>query len=283
MGDSSLARTDCRDPIGHIFNTGLRGIRVYERLARRHDELGLVHALTKELEQRDSSEAVSSAGLERVVDTLKPAAAVILTPSGDPVTYFESESETIAVILVGKRRCGTTARLVPDGGVCACAPKILGENWGRARSYRLVIADGVRGMMIVRPRKGARTEISETDHGMLEAIAAQLSSAMTRIEALARLTREIEEKRALVRSKDQLIASVSHELRTPLTGIIGFAELLKEGGDTLGEAELEHAKQYIVTEAHDLGNIVEDLLTAARADLGALEVQVQACFYKYRD
>jgi len=109
---------------------------------------------------------------------------------------------------------------------------------------------------------------------MLEVIAAQLSSAMTRIVAVNQLRSEIEEKQALVRSKDQLIASVSHELRTPLTGIIGFAELLAEG-ESLGPVELEHAKRYIANEAHDLGNIVEDLLTAARSDLGSLEVQAK--------
>lgn len=37
-----------------------------------------------------------------------------------------------------------------------------------------------------------------------------------------------EELEALIRSKNDLIASISHELRTPLTAVLGFAELLQD-------------------------------------------------------
>ena len=250
-------------------------LRVYERLARRHDELGIAHALTKELEGRHTADAVARAGLDRVVDVLMPAAAVALTPDTDPITFFEDEYELLTVDPAWDETLRYHRDVCSDGDVCSCAKRILGSEWGAARSYCLVIGDSERGLLVVRPRTGAGTEITDSDHRMLEAIAAQLSSAMTRIEAVALLQREIREKQALVQSKDRLIASVSHELRTPLTGIIGFAELLNDKSAQLGAAELEHVKSYIATEAHDLGNIVEDLLTAARADLGALEVQAR--------
>lgn len=250
-------------------------LRVYERLARRHDELGIAHALTKELDDHDAVRLVAEAGLARVVESLNPAAAVVLVPGEEPITYFEAVGEEFYVGSNWDETIRYHRDVCVDGGVCSCGRRLFGQLWDGGRLYRLVIADSVRGALVIRPRVGRGTEISSSDHGMLEAIAAQLSSAMTRIAAVDQLRSEIAEKQALVRSKDQLIASVSHELRTPLTGIIGFAELLAEGGDELGPAELEHAKRYIANEAHDLGNIVEDLLTAARADLGSLEVQAK--------
>jgi signal transduction histidine kinase len=249
-------------------------LRVFERLARRHDELGIVHALTKELDSHDTVSRVSEAGLARAVAALNPGAAVVLIPDEEPVVFFEADDEALDVRDNWEETVRYHRDVCADGGECACGRRILGQRWDTARSYRVIISDEVRGMMIVRPRVGRGTEISSADHGMLEVIAAQLSSAMTRIVAVNQLRSEIEEKQALVRSKDQLIASVSHELRTPLTGIIGFAELLAEG-ESLGPVELEHAKRYIANEAHDLGNIVEDLLTAARSDLGSLEVQAK--------
>jgi signal transduction histidine kinase len=81
----------------------------------------------------------------------------------------------------------------------------------------------------------------------------------------------LDEKEELVRSKDQLIASVSHEIRTPLSSIVGFAQLLREASDLSGEERREMI-ELVAQESADLTNIVDDLLVAAKADLGRLEV-----------
>jgi len=70
-------------------------------------------------------------------------------------------------------------------------------------------------------------------------------------------------------SKDRFLASVSHELRTPLTAVVGFLELL----DEVTEKEERHEMVRLAArEAHDLSNIVNDLLVVARVDEGLLEV-----------
>ena len=76
----------------------------------------------------------------------------------------------------------------------------------------------------------------------------------------------------LVRSKDEFIASISHELRTPLTAVLGFAELLGEEESGLSATDRDMMIQSIVHEAFDLASIVEDLLVAARAEIGTLSV-----------
>ena len=76
------------------------------------------------------------------------------------------------------------------------------------------------------------------------------------------------------RSKDRLIASVSHELRTPLTAVLGFADLI-ESPDGLDPSELKTFASEIHRQATDMAAIVEDLLVAARAEMGALAVHLR--------
>ncbi len=80
---------------------------------------------------------------------------------------------------------------------------------------------------------------------------------------------------SLVRSKDEFLASVSHELRTPLTAVFGSAEVLSQEWDRLSSEDRLELVGYIASESRDLTHIVEDLLVAARADIGNLTVKVQ--------
>jgi len=88
---------------------------------------------------------------------------------------------------------------------------------------------------------------------------------------VALLESEVAENQRLVQSKDRIVAAVNHELRTPLTGIVGFTELLRD--ENLDRSERREAEDPIRSQAADLSNIVEDLLTAARADMGNLVIQ----------
>lgn len=76
-----------------------------------------------------------------------------------------------------------------------------------------------------------------------------------------------------MRSKDELISSVAHELRTPLSAVVGFAKILQDEvvSGVSGEERAEMIR-LIAEGGIDLTNIVEDLLTAAKAQAGALAV-----------
>jgi signal transduction histidine kinase len=73
----------------------------------------------------------------------------------------------------------------------------------------------------------------------------------------------------LAELKSRLIASVSHELRTPLTAVVGFSDLLDRADLSSEAAEMA---SLIAATSRQMGGIVEDLLTAARADLGDLAI-----------
>jgi PAS domain S-box-containing protein len=80
----------------------------------------------------------------------------------------------------------------------------------------------------------------------------------------------------LVRSKDELIASVSHELRTPLTVVHGLAQELEEGWLAFSVPEQKEFIGLIAQQSAEVAHIVEDLLVAARADIGMLPIHVES-------
>jgi signal transduction histidine kinase/PAS domain-containing protein len=84
----------------------------------------------------------------------------------------------------------------------------------------------------------------------------------------------------LVRSKDQFVASVSHELRTPLAAVLGFAEELKNRASHFQPQELNDMLELIADQSKEMSDMVEDLLVAARADIGTIAVRPQEIYLR---
>lgn len=76
----------------------------------------------------------------------------------------------------------------------------------------------------------------------------------------------------LIESKDRFVASVSHELRTPLTAVIGLAHELGSPTARFSPEDLQEFHRMIASEADEVARIVEDLLVAARSDIGEVAV-----------
>ena len=79
----------------------------------------------------------------------------------------------------------------------------------------------------------------------------------------------------MVQAQASIVAAVSHEVRTPLTAVLGIAQELNAGWETIPD-EIRHELVGLVAEqAADMTTIVEDLLTAAKAEQGKLVVDAQ--------
>lgn len=121
----------------------------------------------------------------------------------------------------------------------------------------------------------ARTTSSAPVSGEAEILklAVQMfGSFMDRRDSHSRLQQREAELEALVRSKDQLIATISHEIRTPMTAIMGYAQLLQDNLSTVSSADGRAYVATLVQQGAELSNIVDDLVVVARADLGDLNV-----------
>jgi signal transduction histidine kinase/DNA-binding response OmpR family regulator len=78
-------------------------------------------------------------------------------------------------------------------------------------------------------------------------------------------TDSIKEQEQLQNAQEMLIATVSHEIRTPLSGIIGFADLLKEGELT---ADQQYQVNAIQSASNSLMDIINELLEYSKLSAG---------------
>ena len=94
---------------------------------------------------------------------------------------------------------------------------------------------------------------------------------IAQVEDITERRRQRERLEDLVRSKDEFVASVSHELRTPLTAVVGSTQLLRDSKD-LSDEERAELVDLLAGQSMEVANIVEDLLVAARSDIGRVTV-----------
>ncbi|MBT8197553.1 MAG: hypothetical protein KJO84_03525, partial [Acidimicrobiia bacterium] len=98
---------------------------------------------------------------------------------------------------------------------------------------------------------------------------------LARQQRQAELESRLEAERVLNAAREAFVANASHELRTPLTSIVGMSLLLAETEAIQGDAMATELLDVIVGESDDLSRMVEDLLTTARLDAGALHFAFQ--------
>ncbi len=105
---------------------------------------------------------------------------------------------------------------------------------------------------------------------------ADLSKAVVGIVDITKVKEAERRLEEVISSKDEFLASVSHELRTPLTTIYGSAESLIEQGADLDEELRMELVQFMADESREMANMVEDLLVAARAEIGKVNIVQEA-------
>lgn len=112
----------------------------------------------------------------------------------------------------------------------------------------------------------------------LTALAALNTSLEERVaERSAELERVNGELERAARAKDAFLASMSHELRTPLTGILGAAELLREGAHgPLNDRQLR-SLGFLEEAGRHLLSLLSDLLDLARIGAERLSLSLDSC------
>jgi PAS domain S-box-containing protein len=80
--------------------------------------------------------------------------------------------------------------------------------------------------------------------------------------------RDITERRAVERMKDEFVSIVSHELRTPLTAIRGALGLLNAGLLPEVQGKAKHMLALAVSNTERLAQLVNDILDVERMDAG---------------
>ena len=179
----------------------------------------------------------------------------------------------------GRGPMGRAIRTRPPAAVENIATDVDFEPW-RAESMQrgcrsavaipMVFGDDLLGGIIVYASVPWAFDALEVE--ILQRFADYLAYGIVALRTQARRQTAESQLRDSLRSKEQLIASISHEMRTPLTAVVGFAQLLQISDSGLSAEERAELIRSIADEGLDLTNIVEDLLTAAKAEAGTLTV-----------
>lgn len=188
-----------------------------------------------------------------------------LTVTGAPLILFEYDSRGIFTLSEGAAL--ETLGLAPGEvvgrsalEVYADAPEVVAgvERSLRGESFTEVARVGELYFQVQ-----YRPQFDEW--GNLERVVGVATDVSERMAAEAALA-------AQVRSKDQFVATIAHELRTPLTAVVGLSEELRSSYQMFKQEEIAEFISMIADQGHEVAAIVEDLLVAARADIGMVSV-----------
>ncbi|MGU3536506.1 response regulator [Methylobacterium sp. A54F] len=132
--------------------------------------------------------------------------------------------------------------------------------------HRLRRSDGVLRHMAVRA-----VPILNPDGSLREWVGTHTDiTARKEAEAATAAAKEAAEEAN--RAKSQFIANMSHELRTPLSAVIGYAEMLQEELEDLGEPALIADMGKIEANARHLLGLINDVLDLSKIEAERVEI-----------
>ncbi len=155
---------------------------------------------------------------------------------------------------------------------------IVKEEWHQAalaldlRAIFLsnIICEGkVRGNVVF-DFEGVDHTFTDNDISLLSATAHMIEVVLARKHAQALIMDALNRAQAADKAKSFFVASVSHEIRTPLNSVIGFAELLREGG-----VSKDQEKEYldaISSSANALLMLINDVLDLSKLEANQMRI-----------
>jgi PAS domain S-box-containing protein len=234
-------------PAGEIDREGLGSLASLAALAIRHRRLATALAGGRDPGSLGAEDLVRVAGrLRRIVDTAQDG--ILTTDAGGLVTSANPAADAlfghppgalhgrpVAVILPGVQLGGPSAAARPGGSAELEGVRRDGTRFPAELSVSTVTSDSGRAFVV--------------------------------------FVRDVTERRAIERMKDEFVATVSHELRTPLTALRGHVELVLDG-DGGPVTQLQRRFLEVATQSADrLGALINDLLDVAKIEAGRVQLR----------
>jgi len=228
-------------PAGEIDLDGLGRLASLAAVAVRHRRLATTLAGGREPGAFRADDLVHVAGqLRRIVDAAKDG--ILTTDAGGLITSANPAAEALF---------GQPAAALSGRPVAVVLPGVQLAGSSAARGAAGTELEGVRP-------DGSR-------------FPAELSVSVVSSDggrAFVVIVRDVTDRKAAERMKDEFVATVSHELRTPLTALRGHVELVLEG-EAGPVTELQRRFLQIATQSADrLGALINDLLDVAKIEAG---------------
>ena len=137
----------------------------------------------------------------------------------------------------------------------------------------IAFGDEVVGWLLLQsvvPRAWQQRELA-----ICEGLSHDLVSSLIQVQAFEQQRESVAQLEELDRAKDAFISTVSHELRTPLTSIVGYLEMLAEGGMGPLTDGVSQSVEIIERNVVRLRDLVEDLLTLSAYDAAQVRLELK--------
>ena len=118
--------------------------------------------------------------------------------------------------------------------------------------------------------EGIDHTFSDDDISLLRATTRLIEVILARKHAQDLIMDALAQAQAADKAKSFFIASVSHEIRTPLNSVIGFSELLREGG--VPKEQEEEYLSAISTSANALLMLINDVLDLSKLEANQMKI-----------
>lgn len=130
-------------------------------------------------------------------------------------------------------------------------------------------------LLFVPPRFHIRVEDAQylLTFAILLTVGLVISALVNAIRARAAAQAALEIETETERIRSTLLASISHDLRTPLAVMSGASSTLAEAGERLGASERATLAHSIYRTAHEMTELVTNVLQMARLESGAMKLE----------
>ena len=233
-------------PAGDVDKDSLGRLASLAAVAIRHRRLAMMLTGGRDPATLRADDLTRVAGqLRRIVDAAKDG--IVTTDGGGLITSANPAAEAmfgqpaaalfgrpVAIVLPGLQLAASSAA-GPAAGVQVEGVRPDGTRFPAELSVSAVTSDGGRAFVVI--------------------------------------VRDVTDRKAVERMKDEFVATVSHELRTPLTALRGHVELVLEG-EAGPVTDLQQRFLQIATQSADrLGALINDLLDVAKIEAGRVQLR----------
>ncbi|MDQ1433275.1 MAG: two-component system, sensor histidine kinase and response regulator [Actinomycetota bacterium] len=223
----------------------------------------------------------------------RAALAAMLSPLGYPLVEAASgldarrcvTDQDFAVILIDVRTMTgafDTAEFIRSRARSTLTPLIFVTTSDRderemTMGYAMGSVDFIVAPVVpaaLRGKVALFADLFAKTHELVERAQRLRMAASRSADALGLQMEMLDRMDELSRAKSDFVSKVSHELRSPLTSVIGYVELLTDGGP--GDPTPEQARMLTIIERNSrrLLALIEDLLTMSRVEAGIFELSV---------
>ncbi len=255
--------------VGLVVSALTSRVREQVRAAReREASTAALYALSRDLAAASGVPGILEAVARHVASVFSRHVAVFLPAEGRLAVAFRGGD-----FLLNENEHAVATWVFEHGELAGRGTDTL--PGASARYMPLKTAQGIRGVLGVRPPDPGDPLLSPEQRQLLEAFASQAALAIERAQ-LAAEARHVQVLQETERLQTALLNSISHDLRTPLASITGALSSLVEDGVILDEATRQELLDTAKEGAVRLNRLVGDLLDMTRLEGGALRLRKEA-------